>query len=206
MSGRTWTRYEVGSNQIIKTYRAGRECYQMTTARDEPCGKWGDGADGKIRKRAEFRENEFHEIGVPWSIEFSTLIPGDWEFNDAPCDIANMHQFKAPGTTPFMLQVRKDSLMIATAFPGGKFNPQWSGLIVPEQWDDWHIDYLPMTTESGFLYITRNGNAVVELIGIQTAYEDEKANYFKTGIYLYESNVPVSDLPRWRRLFVQIPE
>lgn len=88
-----WTPYAVGSNQIVqKGTRNGNDIWEMTTARDEPCGQWGDGNGGQFRKRAQYREPVNHAYGAVISRSFSTCIPLDWESSLHESVIWDIHQ------------------------------------------------------------------------------------------------------------------
>lgn len=209
-----YVRYEVGTNQIVATQRAGRACFQMTTASDEPCGKWGDGNGGVRRKRAQFREKGNQAMGSISDIRFATLIPEDWEHDPyRGTSIFDLHGPASAPKTPWGMNIKGDLLGWCGQVEG--WNIHWEGLIVPEQWDDWRILYQCTDQQDGWLNLWRNGVQIVSLSNVKTAFPDPLGNYFKVGPYMWGGDVVTAlrdatnyggtGMPKYRRMFVQIP-
>jgi len=169
----------------------------MSTAIDEPCGKWGDGNDGKYRKRAQFRQERHHPLHAEWGINFSILIPDDWTPSNIYTGVMDLHQYRTQGNTPWVLQIRGMEYRFKSAW-----GVEHKFIVVPEQWDDFRMEYQARVGTNGWVKLWRNGNLIVDETGIQTTYPDEKGNYFKIGPYIFQGGNPEDRT--YRRLFVQL--
>lgn len=198
----SWQEYSVGTNQIIATHYQGRDCYQMTAAADEPCDKWGDGLEdgnGNVvhRKRAQFKQEHDQPLEQVYTLDFSTLIPSDWDTTKVDTSIFDLHSYGASGA--WDLGVRGSTIRLWSNFIEDQ--PTW--LMVTEQWDDWRLEHFP-SMESGWFKLYRNGNLLFDIGGCQTANEP-RGMYAKIGPYFHyrfgDGRIP----PVYRRMYIQKP-